>query len=114
MRTLLELREETPLPFASRLLPCPDGSAHLMVMPETFWKQLDILIAEEYDLDLKGIIEFCFELAEDTVEQYGWDFDIALRELFMYYIYRNFSGYAAEKHNLANDNQDDVYTPSHD
>jgi len=111
MRTLVDLRAETPDDeFITRPLPCPNGAIHLMTVSQWFWEKLDILLQVNATISQSDIIQFCFTLAERSVTEEGWEFDIAFRELLMYYIYRNYQGYIKLHDNLANDHWEDCFT----
>lgn len=110
MRTLIEFRAEDPnTVFESRILPCPDGLSRFMVMPRYFWMRFEVLLAENINLGYMEAIAFCFDLAKKSVHQDGWTFDVAFRELLMYYIFRNYTSYLSWKNNLANDNWLDCF-----
>lgn len=109
MRTLADLRKEHPhSAFESRPIALDDGLTHMVVLPSWYWEKLDLLLAVDCN-SLAEITRFCQSLANGAVHDEGWEFQTAFRELFMYYIYRNYQGYLAVSNNLSNNNQDDCF-----
>ena len=110
MRTLTKCREEHPnTTFQTRSLPCADKVTRIVALPLWYWEKLDVLLSVDCN-NLDTITRYCLALADKAVRDEGWEFDTAFRELLMYYIYRNYQGYVAVNHHLANDNRDECFT----
>lgn len=80
----------------------------MMALEPWYWERLDLLL--EIDLpSLEAITRFCLTLADLAVQREGWDREDAFREIFKYYIYRNYFGYVKVRDGLANDSFRDCF-----
>lgn len=103
MRSIHDLREAAGGDMESRILECPDGVARLLSLPPRYWQELyTLLVVDTPSLD--EILRYILQLSEQSVIHEDWEHETAFRELFMYYIYRNYRSYLQVRYQLANDN----------
>jgi len=84
-----------------------NSCSHLMTLEVWFWEKLEVLLEVDTPT-LDDITALCLTLAQRAVDEEGWDFEYALHELVMYYIYRNYTEYRHFIQGIANDNRDDI------
>lgn len=100
-------------PVETKPLTCADGLTRLVALHPWYWEKLDLLLVVDSN-SVDDITRLCLTLADQAVQHEDWALEPAFRELLMYYIYRNYHGYMAVRHNLANDNRQDCFAHLND